>query len=166
MVCIVTAMVFSVITCGLWELDSKEGRMPKNWCLWTVWCWRRLLRVSWTARRSNQSILREINPEYSREGLMLKLKLQYFGHLMQTTHWKSPWGWERLRAEAEESIRGWDGWMASLMQWTWTWANSGRRWGTGRPGVLQSMGSQGVGNDWVTEQQQQQEKLEWWLLVG
>ena len=150
----------------IWELDSKEGRMPKNWCLWTVWCWRRLLRVAWTARRSNQSILREINPEYSREGLMLKLKLQYFGHLMQTTHWKSPWCWERLRAEAEESIRGWDGWMASLMQWTWTWANSGRRWGTGRPGVLQSMGSQGVGKDWVTEQQQQQEKLEWWLLVG
>ena len=67
----------------LWELDHKEGRVPKNWCLWTV-CWRRLLRVPWTARRSNQSILREINLEYSLEGLMLKLKLQCFGQLMGT----------------------------------------------------------------------------------
>ena len=68
------------------KLDCKEGRMPKNWCLWTVWCWRRLLRVPWTARRSNQSILREMNPEYSLEGLMLKLKLQYFGHLIQAAN--------------------------------------------------------------------------------
>ena len=64
-----------------WELDHKEGRVPKNWCLRTQ-CWRRLLKVPWTARRSNQSILREINPQYSLDGLMLKLKLQYFGHLM------------------------------------------------------------------------------------
>ena len=56
------------------------------------------------------------------------------------THWKSPWCWERLKAEGEEGIRGWDGWMASPIQWTWTWANFGRWWGTGRPGVLQSMG--------------------------
>ena len=75
-VCIVKAMIFLLVTCS-----CKEGRMPKNWCLWTV-CWRRLLKVPWTARRSNQLILREINPEYSLEGLMLKLKLQYFGHLM------------------------------------------------------------------------------------
>ena len=65
----------------LWELDHKEGRTPKNWCL-RLCCWRRLLKVPWKARRSNQSILREINPERSLEGLMLKLKLQYFGHLM------------------------------------------------------------------------------------
>ena len=67
----------------LWKLDHREGRTPKNRCLWT-WCWRRLLKVPWTARRSNQSILREINPEYSLEELMLKLKLQYFGHLLWT----------------------------------------------------------------------------------
>ena len=68
----------------MWELDYKESWVPKNWCFWTVvWCWRRLLRVPWTARRSNQSILKEISTEYSLEGLMLKLKLQYFGHLMQ-----------------------------------------------------------------------------------
>ena len=69
--------------------------------------------------------------------LMLKLKLQYFGHL---THWKSPWCRERLRAEGEESVRGWDGWMASLRQWTWLWANFRRWWGTWKPGVLQSWG--------------------------
>ena len=66
----------------MWELDYKESWVPKNWCFWTV-VWSRLLRVPWTARRSNQSILKEINPEYSLEGLMLKLKLQYFGHLMR-----------------------------------------------------------------------------------
>ena len=66
----------------MWELDYKESRVPKNWGFWTV-CWRRPLRVPWTARRSNQCILKEINPEYSLEGLMLKLKLQSFGHLMR-----------------------------------------------------------------------------------
>ena len=71
----------------------------------------------------------------------------------QPTHWKSPWCWERLKAEGEEGIRRWDSWMASLMQWTWTWANFGRWWGTGRPGMLQSTGSQRVGHDWATEQQ-------------
>jgi len=84
-----------------------------------LWCWRRLSRVPWTARRSNQSILKEISHEYSLEGLMLKLKLQYFGHLM----WKAEslektLIWERLRAR-EEGNRGWDGWMASPTQWTW-----------------------------------------------
>ena len=71
----------------------------------------------------------------------------------QPTHWKSPWCWERLKAEGEEGIRRWDSWMASPMQWIWTWANSGRWWGTGRPGMLQSTGSQRVGHDWATEQQ-------------
>ena len=73
-------------SCGhvwMWELDCEEGWAPKNWCFWTVWCWRRLLRVPWTARRSNQSILKEISPGCSLEGMMLKLKLQYFGHLMR-----------------------------------------------------------------------------------
>ena len=72
-------------SCGhvwMWELDCEEGWAPKNWCFWTV-CWRRLLRVPWTARRSNQSILKEISPGISLEGLLLKLKLQYFGHLVR-----------------------------------------------------------------------------------
>ena len=68
----------------MWELDYEESWVPKNWCFWTA-CWRRLLRVPWTARRSNQSILKEISPEYSLEGLLLKLKLQYYGHLMWRT---------------------------------------------------------------------------------
>ena len=73
---------FSSSHVWMWKLDHKEGWVPKNWCF-ELWCWRRLLRVPWTARRSNQSILKEISPEYSLEGLMLKL--QYYGHLMQRT---------------------------------------------------------------------------------
>jgi len=83
-VCLVKVVVFSSSHVWMWELDYKESWVPKIWCLW-LWCWRRILRVLWTARRSNQSILKEISPEYSLEGLMLKLKLQYFGHLMQRT---------------------------------------------------------------------------------
>ena len=101
-------------------------------------------------RRSNQSILKEISPEYSLEGLMLKLKLQSLGHLM--THLKRPWCWERLKAGGEGDDRGWDGWMASSTQWTWVWASSGRQWRTGKPGVLWSMGSQRAGHYWVAEQ--------------
>ena len=79
-----------------------------------LWCWRRLLRVPWTARRFNKSILKEISPGCSLEGLMLKLKLQYFGHLMRRADsLKRLWCWERLRAEGEGDNRGWDGWMAS-----------------------------------------------------
>ena len=133
----------------MWELDHKEVWMPKNWCFQL--CWRRLLRVSWTARRSNQSVLKEICPEYTLEGLMLKLKLQYSGTWWEElTHWKRPWCWERLKAREGDNRRQ-DGWMASLTQWTWVWVSSGSWWWTEKPGVLQSMGSQRVGHDWVTE---------------
>ena len=108
-----------------WSHTVVSHRHAKKVECWRIdafklWCWRILLRVLWTARRSNQSVLREINPEYSLEGLMLKLKFQYFGHLMWivNTLGKSPWCSEGLRAEGEEGIRGWDGWMESLMQWT------------------------------------------------
>ena len=135
----------------MWELDNKESWEPKNWCFWTV-VLEKTLRVPWTVRRSNQSILKEISPEYSLEGLMLKLKLQYFGHLMwKTDSLKRPWWWERLKAVREGDNRGWDGWMASPTQWTWVWASSGSWWWTGKPGVLQSMGSQRVRHDWGTE---------------
>ena len=133
----------------LWELDYKESWAPKNWCFW-----RRLLRVPWTARRSNQSILKEISPGCSLEGLMLKLKLQYLGHLM----WRAD-SFEKtlmLGAGGEGDNRGWDGWMASLTQWTWVWGDSGSWWWTRRPGMLWFMGSQRVEQDWVTE-------LKWWL---
>ena len=109
-------------------------------------------RIPRTARRSNQSILKEISPEYSLEGLMLKLKLQYFGHLMRRADYmKRPWCWERLRAGGEGDDRGWDGWMTSLTQWTWVWVNSRSWWWTGRPDMLQYMGSQTVRHNWVTE---------------
>ena len=135
----------------MWELDYEESWAPKNWCF-ELWCWRRLLRVPWTARRSNQSILKEISPESSLEGLMLKLKLQYVGYLMRRADsLKRPWCWERLKAGREGDDRGWDGWMASPTQWTWVWVNSGSWWWTRKPGMLQSLGSQRVEHDWSTE---------------
>ena len=114
---------------------------------------RRLLRVPWTARSSNQSILKEISPGCSLEGLMLRLKLQYFGHLMRRVDWfwKRLWCWEGLGAGGEGDDRGWDGWMASPTRWTGVWVNSLSWWFTGRPGVLWFMGWQKVGHDWVTE---------------
>ena len=126
----------------MWELDYKESWALKNWCFCCeLWCWGRLLRVPWTARRPNQSILKEISPEYSLEGLMLKLKLQYFGHLMwRTDSRERHWCWERLKAGGERDDRGWDGLMASPTRWTWVWASSGSWWRTRKPGVLQSMG--------------------------
>ena len=112
----------------------------------------RLLRVPWTERRSNQSILKEISPEYSLEGLMLKLKLQYFGHLCEElTHWKRTWCLERLKAGEEGGNREWDSWMASLTWWTWVWASSGSWWWTRKPEVLQSMGLQRVRHNWTPE---------------
>ena len=123
-------------------LDHKEHWALKNQCFW-LWCWRRLLRVPWTARRSNQHILKDISTEYSLEGPMVKLKLQYLATWCEElTHWKRPWWWERLEAGGELDDRGWDGWMALLTQWTWVWAGSGSWWWTEKPNVLQSMGSQ------------------------
>ena len=120
-----------------------------------LWCWRRLLRVSWTGRRSNQSILKESSRGCSLEGLMLKLKLQYFCHLIRRTNSLAKTLMlgkiEGRRRRGEEDNRGWDGWMASPTQWTWVWVNSGSWWWTGRPGVLRFMRSQRVGHNWATE---------------
>ena len=151
-VCLVKAIVFPVVMYGYesWIIKKPEGQRIDAFKLW---CWRRLLRVSWTARKSKQSILKEISPEYSLEGLMLKLKLQYFGHLMwRVDSLEKTWCWEGLGAGGEGDDRGWDGWMASPNQWTQVWVNSRSWWWTRRPGVLQSMGSQRVGQDWATEQ--------------
>ena len=139
--------------CESWTIKKAECQRMDAFKLW---CRRRLLTVAWTARRSHQSILKEINPEYALEGLMLKLKLQYFGHLIWRANSleKNPWCWGRLRARGEGGDRGWDGWTASLRhQWTWVWPNSWRQWRTGKPGVLLFMGSQRAGHDLVTEQQ-------------
>ena len=116
--------------------------------------WRRLLRVPWTARRSNQFILKKINPEYSWKDWCWSWNSSTLAtSCEELTHWKRLWCWERLKAGGEVDDRGWDGWMASPTQWTWVWANSGRWQRTGRPGVVQSMGLQRVGHDLVTEQQ-------------
>ena len=128
--------VFSSSHVWMWELDYKESWVPKI-DVFELWCWRRLSSVPWTAKRFSQSILKEISPEYSLEVLMLKLKLklQYFGHLLQRTdslektlmlgkiEGRRRRGWQRM-----------NGWMASLTQWTWVWASSGSWWWTGSPG--------------------------------
>ena len=135
--------------CVSWTIKKAEHQRTDAFELW--W-WRRLLRVPWIARRSNQSILKEISPEYSLEGLMLKLKLQYFGHLIQRTDLlKRPWCWERLKAGGYGDNRGWDGWMTSPTWWTWVWASSRSWWWTGKPDVLQSMRSQRVRHNWAIE---------------
>ena len=151
-VCLVKAMVFPVVMhgCESWTIKKTEHQRINAF---ELWCWRRLLRVPWTARTSNQSIWKEMSPEYSLEGLMWKLKLQYFVHLMRRTDsWKRPWCWERLKAGGEEGGRGWDGWMASLIQWTWVSVSCGSWWWTGKPGMLQSMDFQTVGHDWAAEE--------------
>ena len=132
-------MVFPVVMygCESWTIKKTEHRRIDAF---ELWCWRRLLRVPWTARRSNQSSLKEISPECSLEGLMLKLKLQYFGHLMRTAdsfektlilgkiEGRKRWGRQRIR------------WLASPTQWTWVWVDSRSWWWTGRPAELWFMG--------------------------
>ena len=127
-----------------WRIDTFE-----------LCYWRRLFRVPWTARRSNQSIPKGNQPWVFTGRTNTKAEVPILRPpakvCKELTHWKRPWCWERLRATGEGGSRGWDGWMASLLQWTWTLANSGRWWWTGKPGVLQSMGSQRVGHNWAAE---------------
>ena len=128
-----------------------EGMFSVKVFIFIYWK-RRLLRVPCTARRSNQSILKEISLEYSLEGLMLKLKLDTLATgCKELTRWKRPWCWERLKVGEEGDDRGWGGWMASPTQWTWVWVSSRSWWWTGRPGMLKFMGSQRVRHDWATE---------------
>ena len=157
MVRLVKAIVFPEVMygCEIWTIKEAEHQRIDAF---ELWCWRRLLRLPWTARRSNQSILKEISPGCSLEGLMWKLKLQYSGHLMRRADYlKRPWCWERLKAGGEGYDRGWDGRMASPTQGTWLWVNSRSWWWTGRPGVLQSIGLKRVRHDWATE-------LNWYTL--
>ena len=128
--------------CESWTIKKAEHQRIDAF---ELWCWRRLLRVPWTARRSNQSILQEMSPGCSLEGL----KLQYFGHLMQRAD-----SFEKtlMLAKIEgRRKRGWDGWMASPTQWTWVWVDSRSWWWTGRPGMLRFMGSRRAGHNWATE---------------
>ena len=148
---LVKAMVFPVVMygCESWMVKKAECRRIDAF---ELWCWRRLLRVPWTARRYNQSILKEISPVCSLEGLMLKLKLQYFGHLMrrvdslEKTLMLGGIGGRRRR---ERQRMGWLDGITNSMDMSLV--NSGSWWWTGRPGVLRIMGSQRVGHNWATE---------------
>ena len=132
----------------MWELDNKEGRATKNWSFWTV-------ELEKTLKSPSES--KEIKPVNLKGNHPWILFGSWSSNTLATwwkqlTYWKRPWCWERLQAEEEEGDRGWDGWMASPIQWTWTWANSVRRWGAGKPGVLSPWGR--VGHNLATEQQQ------------
>ena len=127
---IVKAAVFPV---AMYRCESCTIKKTERWRIGALelWCWRRLSRVPCTARRSNQSILKEISPEYSWEDWRWSWGSSTLATWCEeTTHWKRPWCWERLKAGGEGDDRGWDGWMASLTQWTWVWANSRRQWRT------------------------------------
>ena len=150
---LVKAMVFSVVMygCEKWTIKKAE-----HWRIdvFELWCLRRLLRVLWTMKRSHLSFLNKISPEYS-------FSFSWNSNTLTTwckepTHWKRPWCWERLKEGGEGGNRGWDGWMASLTQWTWVWASSRSWWWTGKPVMLKFMGLQRVRHDWATE-------LNWWI---
>ena len=134
---LVKAMVFPVVMYGC---ESWTRKKTEHWRIdaFELWCWRRLLRVPWTARRSKQSILKEIRSECSSEGLMLKLKLQYFGHLMQRADsLEKPLMLGGIGGQEEKGRQRMRWLMASPTQWPWVWVDSGSWWWTGRPGMLQ-----------------------------
>ena len=147
---LVKAMVFPEVMYGYESWTVKKAEHQRIDAV-ELWCGRRLLRVPWTARRSNQSILKEISLEYSLEGLMLKLKLQYFGHLMQRTDTLEKTLMlgkiEGRRRRGRQSVRQFYG----ITDWIWIWVSSGNWWWAGKPGVLESMGSQRIKHDWATE---------------
>ena len=144
-------MVFSSSHVWMWELDYKEGWAPKNWCFWTV-----------VLEKTLKSPLdcKEIQPVYPKGDQSWIFTGRTDAETETPIHWppdEKNWFiwkdrcWERLKAGGEQDERGWDGWMASPTQWTWVWINSRSWWWTGKPGVLQSMGSQRVRHDWATE---------------
>ena len=135
----------------MWELNYKESWVPKN-DAFELWCWRKLLRVPWTARNpTSQSSRKSVLNIHWKDWCWSWSSNTLATGCKELTPWKRPWCWERLKAGGEGDHRGWDGWMASPTRWTWVWASfRSWRW-AGRPGVLQSMGSQRVGHNWVTD---------------
>ena len=135
--------------CESWTIEKAECQRIDAF---ELWCWRRLLRVPWTARRSNQETNLTIHWKDSCRSWSSNTLATWCEEL---THWKRPRCWERLKAGGEGDDGGWDGWMASPTRWTWVWVTSRSWWWTGKPGVLQSRGSQRVKQNQVTKQQQQ-----------
>ena len=143
---------FSNIHVWMWKLDRKESWARKNWCFWTV-----------VLEKTPESLLdckeiQPVHPKGNQSWIFIRRTWCWSSNTItlatwceEVTHLKRPWCWERLKAGGEGDDRGWDGWIASLTQWTWVWVDSGSWWWTGRPGVLQSMGSQRVRHDWATE---------------
>ena len=137
----------------MWELDYKESWVPKNWCLWTV-----VLEKTLESPLDSKEI-QPVHPNGNQSWIFIgRTDAEAETPILwpsDAKNWlngkKKPWCWERLKVGEEEDDRGWDGWMASQTQWTWVWVTSRSCWWTGRPGVLQSMGSQRVGHDWATE---------------
>ena len=130
--------------------DYKENWAQKNWCFWTV-----VLEKTLESPLDCKEI-KPVNPKRNQSWIFIERTDAEAPNTLATwgeelTHWKRLWCWEMLKAKREEGKRGWYGWMASLTQWTWVWASSGNWWWTGKPGVLQFMGSQRVGHGWVTE---------------
>ena len=153
----ITLLTKVCLSCGfssshvwIWELDYKESWALKNWCFWTV-VLGKTVESPLNYKEIHQSILKDISPEYSLEGLMLKMKLQYFGHLMwRNDSLEKTLMLGKMKVGGEGDDRGWDGWMASPTQWTWVWASSRHWWWTMRPLVLQSMGYKELDtNEWL-----------------
>ena len=157
---------FSSSHVWMWDLDHKESWVLKNWCFWTVVLEKTLespldcTEIKPVNSKGNQSWIFIRGTYAEAEALILWPP--------DLSHWKSPWCWERLKAGGEGDSRGWDGWMVSLTQWAWVWASSKRRWRTGKPGMLQSMGSQRVRHNWATEQHHLLIQMLWlhWAHLG
>ena len=148
--CLVKAIFLPVVMYGCESWTVKKAERWKTYTSEVVL--EKTLESPLDSKDTQQSILKEINPEYSLEGLMLKRKLQYFGHLMwRTDSLEKTLMLGKIEGGGEGDDRGWEGWMASQTQWTWVWVNSRSWWWTGRPGVLQSLGSQRVTHNWATE---------------
>ena len=143
----------------MWELDCKESWVLKNWCFWTVILEKTLespldckeIKLVNTKRNQSWILIRSTSNTHWKGWCWSWSFNTLATWCKELTHWKRPWWWKRLKAGGEGDNRGWDGWMASLTQWTWVWASSRSWWWTGKPGVLQSTGLQRVRYDWVTE---------------